>query len=797
MRIFFIVVVLLSTAVARADELVLVDAASTAGIYVDPHDAAVVTVAGNLLADDFERVTTHRSAVQTDPTKLGSTAILIGTIGQSAAIDQLIAANKLDVTNIKGQWESFLWQTVDEPLPGVHHALVIAGSDRRGTAYGAMELSAQIGVSPWYYWADVPTAKRDQISVPTGRTIATSPKVKYRGIFLNDEDFGLRPWSTKTLDPEAGAMGPKTYAKIFELMLRLRLNYIWPAMHPGGTEFSMYPGNAETADQWAIVTGSSHCEPMLRNNVYWPKSSGQWRYDVNRDNIFNYWKEAAEKRGDFEAVWTLGIRGIHDTGMSGPKALPDRIKMVEGIFADQKSLIDQYVTKKYGPPAQCFVPYKEVLPLYDAGMKVPEDVSLVWPDDNYGYVRRLGTTAERARPGGSGVYYHLSYWGGPHSYLWVETTSPGLMWQELRKTYDNDSKTIWIVNVGDLKPAEVCIDFWSKLAWDPQAWGPDAQEKFLAGFDADNFGSAAAKVAELQANYYRLASVRKPESIDYKWVDSLSAADEADMIKQYNGLLEEERAVAAAIPADRTDTYFETVGYAVRALCASGLLYTGDEETAQKWKRYIDDQTADYNNKIAGGKWHLMMSETMEGLSWPAIVGGKQKPATRTAKPADQSTVVIDAAAFTRHTAATAADWKPVTGLGWSGRALSLLPATPASQWDMDHLHNGPSVEYDFKLATAGNGNIKLHALPTMRLTLGGKLRVAVAVDNNPPQAIDIPGGESDNELGKVRSAGVLANRVTMTIPTGFLAAGSHTLKVYALDPGVVLDQIELPASAR
>jgi hypothetical protein len=770
---------------------------STADIYTDPRDASVVQIAAHLLADDFNRVTGQEPALRSDAAKLGSTAILIGTVGRSSVIDQLITDHKIDVSKIRGQWESFIWQTVQNPVPGVSSALVIAGSDRRGTAYGVVDLSKQIGVSPWYWWSDVPPTQHGQLRVSQGQRIEESPGIKYRGIFINDEDWGLRPWASKTFDPATGNIGPKTYAKIFELMLRLKLNFLWPAMHPGSAEFSTFPGNSELADKWAIVTGSSHCEPMLRNNVYWPKSNGPWRYDINHDAIFNYWKEAATTHGNDESVWTLGIRGIHDAPMQGPKDLHARVKMVEHAISDQRSLIDEFVTKKYGPPAECFVPYKEVLPLYDAGMKVPDDVTLVWPDDNYGYVRRLGTTAERQRSGGSGIYYHLSYWGSPHSYLWVESTPPALMWEELRKTYDNDSRSIWIVNVGDIKPAEVGIDFFAKLAFNPNRWGPDAQDKFLQQFCDQNFGSAGKKVADLEKEFFTLASVRKPEHIEYPWVDSLSSAEAADLKKRYELLLHHETEVAAAIPADRVNAYFETVGYAVRMLGATGLLYLGDDAAARQQKQYIDAQTLHFNEGIENGKWRRMMSETMEGLAWPKRVGGTAKAVKRTEKrPPDDRSVVVDAADCTQQTAAGDAAWNAVAGLGWSGRAITVLPAIPSSSWNAEDLTHAPSMTYAFALPDDADGAVRIDALPTLKLSVGGKLRIAVAIDDQTPKMLDIPGGEAGDENSKIRSVGVLTNRVTVTLKTKMLKAGKHTIKIFAVDPGVVLDQLELPAGS-
>jgi hypothetical protein len=367
------------------------------------------------------------------------------------------------------------------------------------------------------------------------------------------------------------------------------------------------------------------------------------------------------------------------------------------------------------------------------------------------------------------------------------------MWQELRKTYDNDSKTIWIVNVGDIKPAEVCIDFWSRLAWNPTAWEPDAQDKFLTGFDEQTFGSAAASVHELQTEYYRLADIRKPEHIDYKWIDSLSTSELDRMVKAYTALLAQEKTVAATVPADRADAYFETVGYAARMLGATGLLYAGDDATAKQWKRYIDDQTDYYNNKLAGGKWHLMMNTTPNGVIWPEAVGGKAKPVARTAHPADVGSFQsIDAAALMKQSAGENARWQPVAGLGWSARAMSLQPATPASNWDVNHLETSPSLEYEFTTKTTGD-TLRIHALPTMRLTPDGHLRIAISIDGNPPQPADIPGGEASDENSKARSSGVLANRVTITVPLEKLPAGKHSLKIYAVDPGVVVDQIDVP----
>ncbi len=810
----WLIVVALATATAPAAELrVTPDVAPPAGglslagidAFVDPAATPVAHLAGQLLADDLTRVTGRPTAVRADAGRLGPTAILIGTVGDGGPVDALVTAGKVDAAGVRGQWETFAWQMVTDPLPGVRTALVVVGSDRRGTAYGCTELSRAIGVSPWAWWADVPTPRHAQLAVEPGRHVDGPPGVKYRGIFFNDEDWGFLPWASKTFDPQLGNVGPKTYAKVYELMLRLRLNYLWPAMHPGTDEFGAVPGNAELADRWAIVMGASHCEPMLRNNVYWPKANGEWRYDTNGPTILRYWDESVRDRGNFEAVWTLGIRGIHDRGMNGPPQKSARVTMLEGIFADQRKLIDGHVTDKFGPPAECFVPYKEVLPLYDDHLKVPDDVTLVWPDDNYGYIRHLPTSAERARAGGNGIYYHVSYQGGPASYLWLESIAPGLMWEELHKAWQNGVDRLWMLNVGDLKPAEVATDFYSQLAWSPDRWGPDAQDRFLHDFFTRTFGAdAAGPVFDLQSAFYRLSSERKAECVTTAWVDGLSPGARADLGRRYAALMQEEAATAARIPADRADAYFEMVGYPARMLSATGLLYlhlNADPDQAERWMQYIHDQTRQYDERVAGGKWRGMMSDTMVGVSWPAQVGGRgngKRPAktATTPAPADRPAgVTVDAAVGIQPRPAAdgpqGSAWHPVAGLGWSGRAVTTLPAT------VDAGTAAPlRYAFDLPTATPADAVVRLYLLPTMRLTPDGALRVRVSVDAGPPADLDVPGGTAKDENDRRRRDAVLSDRQVLAVPVGGLAPGRHTFDVSAVDPAVVVDQVELPPGA-
>jgi hypothetical protein len=423
------------TAVPDRHSLILYDGKTIAPIFVESNADAAVLRAASDLADDFARVTATRPEMEKMISTGQKVHILIGTLGQGQLVDQLAAQGKLAANGISNQWESYILQIVTNTAPGIDRALVIAGSDRRGTIYGIYQLSKMIGVSPWYWWADVPVPKKTWLALSGDPFKQGPPGVKYRGIFLNDEDWGLQPWAKKTFDPQFGNIGPKTYAKVFELMLRLQLNFLWPAMHPGSTSFGAVPENAVLADKFGIVIGSSHCEPMLYNNVHWDeKTRGRWNYALNRDAIHDTWEKTAEAHGQYENVWTLGIRGIHDASMEQPPGdMPGKLRLMTQIFHDQRELLDRHVTKQWGPVAQCFVPYKEVLPIYDAGLKVPDDVTLVWVDDNFGYIRRLSNPMERTRAGGAGVYWHLSYYGFPHSYTWINTTAPALMWEELHK----------------------------------------------------------------------------------------------------------------------------------------------------------------------------------------------------------------------------------------------------------------------------------------------------------------------------------------------------------------------------
>jgi hypothetical protein len=631
-------------------DLRLADRQSSADVYVDADDHKVVTIAAGLLAEDVERVTRRRPDVTNDADGLSGHAVLIGTLGQSRVIDQLVEAGKIDVSEVEGQWETFVILVVDEPLPGVERGLVIAGSDRRGTAFGVFEVSEQIGVSPWYWWADVPVEQRESLVIRAGTYRQGPPSVKYRGIFINDEDWGLHPWAAKTFDPEFGDIGPKTYEKVYELILRLKGNHLWPAMHGCTIEFGAVPENVTLAHDWAIVMGAAHCEPMNRNNVWWRQDGeGPWRYDINRENMVAYWREWAENRGSYEAVWTVGMRGIHDTGMEGPEDIHEQVKLLEQAIADQRELIRRHVDPNVEQVPQVFTPYKEALEHYQAGLTLPDDVTILWAEDNYGYIRQLSSPEEQKRSGGAGVYYHISYLGWPRPYLWLNTTPPALIWQQMSLAYDYGAQEIWMLNVGDIKPGEIGMEFWHRMAWDIDRYGRDSQPVFLREWAARDFGEEhAEEIAEIMGEYYRLGFVRKSELMGDDLFSLVNYREAEGYLESYRAIRERADALYEQLPERQRDAYYQLVQYPVRIAALVAETYINADFSrfyAQQGRASADDyaqksnaareqiyaETDYYNNDLADGKWkHQML---VKGISWWNLTW----PATGTAEPTPQS----------------------------------------------------------------------------------------------------------------------------------------------------------------
>jgi hypothetical protein len=676
-----------------ADRFPLADGTTAADIHVSANDWKVARIAAGDLVADVERVTGLRPELKHPTDGLSANAVLIGTIGRSPAIDGLIAAGKLDVGGLTGQWESFVIEMIADPLPGVQRGLVIAGSDRRGTAYGVYELSRRIGVSPWYWWADVTPRRRDALHVAAERLRIGPPAVKYRGIFINDEMWGIRPWAEQTFAPEEGTgLGPKTHARIFELLLRLRANHLWPAMHRDTIPFNTYPQNKQVADDYAIVMGSSHIEPMLRNNMHgaeWDREGGgEWNYQTNRDEILRYWERRIQANGRYENLYTLGMRGKDDEPMVAGGTLPERVALLERIFGDQRSILKLHIDPDPAKVPQVFIPYTEVLGMYEAGMKVPEDVIICWPDDNFGYLRRLPTEQERKRPGGSGIYYHIQWLNGATTaYTWLNTMPLALMATEMHKAWQHGAQKLWVLNVGDIKPGEIGAGFFLDMAWDPGKWRPDNIRGYLEEWAArDLDGRFAAEIAGIMEEYYQLGFARRPEHLvqfqkdkplAYSWFSHEHFGDEAGRrLERYQAIATRASEIYQEIPDERKDAFFQLVLYPVscaalineKVICADksthhaarGRAIAADyARRAQAAAARIIGLTDQYNTGLvkAGDKWRHMMSPAPGPwgnqrlqFEMPPLGGfdGSGPPALEVAAEGGQPGEVVDLSVFTQ-----------------------------------------------------------------------------------------------------------------------------------------------------
>ncbi len=614
---------------------------SIANLYYDTADATVVSIAAKAFANDIHLISGKNIAINNSNKHLNANSIIVGTIGQSKLIDDLIINKLIDVTQIKNKWESFSIQTIQNkkvhlspksPLRGVGGLLIIIGSDRRGTAFGIFHLSRLMGVSPLVYWADVVPTKKTQLHI-SGKYFSTEPSVQYRGIFINDEDWGLQPWAAKNIDTDIKDIGPKTYAKVFELLLRLKANYIWPAMHPCTKAFYYYKDNPKVANDYAIVVGGSHCEPMLRNNVCewaetyqeeYNKKPGEWRYDLNKDEIYKYWDDRIKEAVNYESVFTVGMRGVHDGSMPGPKDVNEKVKLLEKVIVDQREILQNNFKKDATKLPQIFVPYKEVLSLYKRGMQLPDDVTIIWPDDNHGYIRQLPNADEQKRTGGHGVYYHLSYWGSPADYLWLSSTSTALIGYEMKKAYNYGAKKLWVFNVGDIKPAELETQFALDMAYNINEYDETNPQKYLNNWASLTFGnSTSTQIATIKQKYYALSKNAKPEHLDKI---NFTQSDIKKRLKAYANLDVEVAQIQKNIPANLQNAFYQLIQYPVQsanylnqkiAFSNIAQFYFNRNRVddakvynAKALAAYDSIKTATnyYNTIMADGKWNGIMS---------------------------------------------------------------------------------------------------------------------------------------------------------------------------------------------
>jgi len=574
--------------------------------------------------------------------------VIIGTLEKNPAIDYLVKAGKIQTSDIKGKWESYSIQAVRDPWPGVKEALVIMGSDKRGTIYGIYDLCGAIGVSPWYWWADVPAQQKKSLYVARETFTQGPPAVKYRGIFLNDEYPNLTNWITAkygTVNPSENPpipqgianYGSQFYTKLFELILRLKGNYLWPAMWNNAFNEDD-PENARLADEYGIVIGTSHQEPMLRAQKEWDRrykpTLGSWNYAKHPDILLNFWRDGIRRNKNYESIITIGLRGADDTEMApgGPKA---NIAMLEEIVDKQRKIISEEINSDITKVPQLWCLYKEVQEYYNEGMRVPEDVTLLWAEDNWGNIRRVPSAEERHRSGGAGIYYHFDYHGGPRSYQWINTSPLPKIWDQMTFARQYGADRIWIVNVGHFKAYSLPMHYFLDLAWYGDSLRHDNIREYLIEWSVQQFGKEYAReTAEILTEYTRFNGRRKPELLTPSTYSLVNYNESERVVTEYNVLAKRAEDIFNRIAPEIKDAYYQLVYFPVKASAVVNELYFSaarnnlyvlqNRASANDWAARTEELFATdtlmmgyFNRVFAGGKWNHFMDQPHLGYkSW-------------------------------------------------------------------------------------------------------------------------------------------------------------------------------------
>ena len=766
-------------------------------LSVADKEKAVVHTAVSILQEDLRRVLS--AEVKHTSSKA---QIIVGTWRGEGR--QLLAATGLDFSWLDDQAQAFILQVT----PGGR--LVIAGSDVYGTAYGVMELSRQLGVSPWEWWADAEPEARSEFCLADDYVTRQAPGVAFRGIFINDEDWGLMPWSATNYEPASrGQVGPKTTQRIFELLLRLRANLYWPPMHECTRPFFLTEGCAELAAKYGIFIGTSHCEPMGCNAAgEWAvRGKGDYNWDTNRAEVLRFWEQRVKEAARVPQIYTLGMRGLHDGAMQGIHTLDARKQALTEIFQAQRDLLAKYVTPQVSRLPQVFIPYKEVLEAYDAGLQVPDDVTLVWCDDNYGYIRHFPTDAEQRRSGGNGIYYHASYWGRPHDYLWLGTASPFLMFQQLYEAYYHGASRLWVLNVGDIKPLEYQIALFMDMAWDVERVRQTTVATHLEEFCAENIGRDVARLSSIYLKeHYHLSFQCKPEhlagtrveepkggDIDWSHVRDLPWSEQKvrHRLGRYDKLQRNVRWIADSVRRThprRYDAFYQLVEYPILAaaaqnekyLCAQlarhGLTYLSRDNVDSTWMRSdmahnrVQELTVRYNEQ-RDGKWRGMMSSNPRNL--PVFQPVPHELHTDALPAEEPAVATFYGASYDAATFAGGEILAPVLGLGASIRAIPLP--------------QGHSLTYNFKhnFLRQRFSVIEIHLLPTH--PIDAQQRFTVSLDGSTPltYTYNTVGRSEEWKQNVLRGYAVVMAR-----PQVFKPTGEHSLVITALDDGVVVDEV-------
>ncbi|RSK46404.1 glycosyl hydrolase 115 family protein [Hymenobacter perfusus] len=786
----------------------LAGAGKAASLYASAQDWPGVLRAARDLQADINRVTQLTPTLTIDKVPSGQEVVLIGTIGKSPLIDGLVQAGKLDAAGVAGKWETFVVQVVEKPLPGVTRALVIAGSDKRGTIYGIYDVSQQMGVSPWYWWADVPVKPQTALHVAAGRHSQGEPQVKYRGIFLNDEAPALSGWAKEKF----GGINSKMYVHVFELLLRLKGNYLWPAMW--GNAFNDDDKQSPVlADEYGIVMGTSHHEPMLRAQQEWKRfGKGPWNYQTNEKTLQDFWRQGIVNMGTHESIVTVGMRGDGDEPMSEDS----NIALLEKIVADQRRIIGEVTGQPAAQTPQLWALYKEVQDYYDRGMRVPDDVTLLLCDDNWGNLRKLPKVGEKPRAGGYGIYYHFDYVGGPRNYKWLNTNPLPRIWEQMHLAHEYGANQIWIVNVGDLKPMELPISFFLDYAWNPGRISADQVASYTRQWAARQFGEKhASDIADILAKYAKYNARRKPELLDATTY-SLTTGEWAAVVAEYNALRTRAEAIEKQLPAAYQDAYFQLVLHPVLACANLNELYytvalnreaakTGQpttNELAAKAKLLYDQDAALTRryHALAGGKWNHMMDQTHIGYTYWQQPEQNAMPAVQTlpqpappaaappAAPAPVAYVSVEAENYSRAVSAGGISWQHLPDLGRTAGAVTTFPVTAAATAAPGG--SSPHLEYRFTLTQTGPVTVHAYLAPTLNFLGGPGLRYAVSIDDEAPQLINLHTGLIADNGNRPWEKAVADNILLKTSAHTLNRPGEHVLKFWRVDPGVVLEKL-------
>lgn len=804
---------------------------NAAEIYA-PADRAVTGTVAEMFAGDIEAVTGVRPAIVG---KTGKKPVVIIGTADNAKVKALAAKAGVDLTPLAGAFETYIIKTVDNPFKGCPKALFVVGSDPRGAAYGTLSLSEEAGVSPWSWWADVPVEHRDSIFVKADY-LSKEPSVRYRGIFINDEDWGLTPWAAKNYEPEVGNIGPRTYAKVCELLLRLKANMLAPAMHTCSDAFYTHAENKVVADKYGIMITTSHCEPLLFNNASkaeWDGAKdGDWNYKTNRETIYNKLDARVAEAGKYDNIYTMAMRGLHDEGMRGNMSTEEKVGVLHDAIMDQRGILARHIDKPVETIPQIFVPYKEAQILYEAGLEVPDDITLVWPDDNYGYIKMLSNPRDRKRSGRAGVYYHVSYLGVPHDYLWISTTAPMLMYEELKKAYDTGADRYWLLNVGDIKPMELSMQLFFAMAWDFGRFSYANVNNYQTEFLCSIFGEKYRKdFKHLLDEYYRLAWSRKPEAMgweriwdapEYYSLDGTDFSfdnynDAQTRLAQYADLAALAADIYRSLPDDLRPAFYEMIGYQALAsnqMNRKFLLAQLSNELAAKGRPAQANRAAalaiaasdsinaltEHYNTMLDGKWNGMMiippgiCSLYQNMPDMTITpGAGEEPVDLAPVPAEyrlEGCAYVPVTSFSKIVAGADHDVRILEGIGFDGQALQLgeitQPPVDASTVDCPL-----RVEYDLPAFEADSVRIIVYTLPRFPLYKGMNTAFGISVDGAKPFVSNFIPKEQSQEWkdNVIRNAMI----TEATFPVDKTAA-SHRLAITCGDPGLIIQRILVDA---